>query len=67
MELEGLAPVVYVQSSCDAPSDRDSYVTELMKFIKIDSYGKCLNNKQLPTKWVLPNHFSSLNSFLILS
>ena len=50
MELEGLAPVVYVQSSCDAPSDRDSYVTELMKFIKIDSYGKCLNNKQLPTK-----------------
>lgn len=45
---EGLAPVVYVQSSCDAPLERDAYVRELQKFIRIDSYGKCLNNKQLP-------------------
>ena len=53
IQREGLSPVVYVQSSCDAPSDRDSYVTELMKFIRIDAYGKCLNNKQLPAQWVL--------------
>ncbi len=46
--LEGLSPVVYVQSSCDAPSERDLYIKELQKFIKIDSYGKCLNNKPLP-------------------
>lgn len=39
---------MYVQSSCDAPSERDSYVQELMNYINIDSYGKCLNNKQLP-------------------
>ena len=45
---EGLAPLVYVQSSCDAPSHRDLFVEELGKYIKIDSYGKCLNNKTLP-------------------
>ena len=50
IERERLSSVVYVQSSCDAPSDRDSYVTELMKFIRVDAYGKCLNNKQLPTQ-----------------
>ncbi|XP_062340703.1 alpha-(1,3)-fucosyltransferase 10 isoform X1 [Osmerus eperlanus] len=42
-----IAPVVYVQSDCDPPSDRDSYVGELMKHIKVDSYGRCLHNKDL--------------------
>jgi len=45
---EGLSPIAYVQSSCNAPSERDLYVEELQKFISIDSYGKCLNNKPLP-------------------
>ncbi|XP_072519917.1 alpha-(1,3)-fucosyltransferase 11 isoform X2 [Salminus brasiliensis] len=44
----GLAPVLYMQSHCDVPSDRDRYVQELMKHIQVDSYGKCLNNKPLP-------------------
>ncbi|NP_001070642.1 alpha-(1,3)-fucosyltransferase 11 precursor [Danio rerio] len=44
----GLAPVLYMQSHCDVPSDRDRFVQELMKYIEIDSYGKCLNNKPLP-------------------
>lgn len=44
-----LAPVVYVQSDCDPPSDRDAYVSELMKHIKVDSYGQCLHNKDLPS------------------
>jgi len=44
----GFAPVMYVQSSCEAPSDRDSFVAELMKHIDVDSYGRCLNNKHLP-------------------
>lgn len=44
-----LAPVVYVQSDCDPPSDRDSYVRELMKHIQVDSYGQCLHNRDLPT------------------
>lgn len=43
---EDLAPVLYIQSICDAMSDRDAYVGELMKYIAVDSYGKCLNNKK---------------------
>ena len=42
---ENLSLVAYVQSSCDTPSGRDEYVSELMKHIKIDSYGYCLHNK----------------------
>lgn len=44
-----LAPVVYVQRDCDPPSDRDRYVKELMKYIQIDSYGPCVNNKKMPS------------------
>ena len=47
-EIEDLAPVLYVQSHCDVASDRDRYVKELMKYIRVDSYGDCLNNKALP-------------------
>ena len=50
----GLAPVVYVQSGCDPPSDRDHYVKELMRYIKIDSYGTCLHNKDLPEEFQNP-------------
>jgi galactoside 3-L-fucosyltransferase 11 len=42
------ASVLYVQSHEDVASDRDAYVQELMKYIKVDSYGKCLHNKDLP-------------------
>ena len=45
---EDLSSVVYVQSDCNVPSDRDSYVTELMKHIDVDSYGTCVHNKNLP-------------------
>ncbi|XP_041916264.1 alpha-(1,3)-fucosyltransferase 10 isoform X1 [Alosa sapidissima] len=43
-----LAPVVYVQSDCDPPSDRDVYVAKLMRYIPVDSYGQCLHNRDLP-------------------
>jgi len=43
-----LASVAYIQSGCNPPSDRDVYVQELMKHIRVDSYGKCLHNKDLP-------------------
>ena len=43
-----LGLVMYVHSDCDPPSDRDSYVNELMKYVKVDSYGKCLHNKDFP-------------------
>ena len=48
------ASVVFIQSGCNPPSDRDAYVQELMKYIKIDSYGKCLHNKDLPKKFQNP-------------
>ena len=45
---EGLAPAVFVQRDCNPPSDRDFYIKELMKYIKIDSYGSCVNNRKMP-------------------
>jgi len=45
---ESLAPIIYVQSDCHTPSDRERYVKELMKYIEIDSYGRCLNNRKMP-------------------
>uniref|UniRef100_A0A8D0E637 GDP-fucose protein O-fucosyltransferase n=1 Tax=Salvator merianae TaxID=96440 RepID=A0A8D0E637_SALMN len=49
-----LAPLVYVQSDCDPPSDRDSYVKELMAHIEVDSYGACLHNRDLPEQLKYP-------------
>lgn len=50
---ELLAPVLYMQSICDTMSGRDQYLSELMQYINVDSYGKCLNNKELPERLVL--------------
>lgn len=47
-EKEDLAPVIYVQSDCGTPSDRDNLVKMLSKHIKVDSYGTCEHNKDLP-------------------
>ncbi|XP_077202306.1 GDP-fucose protein O-fucosyltransferase 4 [Paroedura picta] len=43
------APVLYLQSHCDVPSDRDRYVRELMRHIQVDSYGECLKNRDFPS------------------
>jgi alpha-1,3-fucosyltransferase 10 len=48
---DDLAPIIYIQSDCNTPSDRDIYIKELMKFIRIDSYGSCLHNRDLPAKY----------------
>ncbi|CAH1793924.1 unnamed protein product [Owenia fusiformis] len=45
---EGLAPVNFVYSDCDPPSDRDHLMAMMQKYIKIDSYGLCMHNKDLP-------------------
>ncbi len=45
---KGVAPIVYVQSHCDVPSDRDRFVKKLMEYIPVDSYGRCVHNKDLP-------------------
>ena len=52
--------VMYLHSDCGTPSDRDSYVTELMKYVKVDSYGKCVHNADLPEH--LRDPISGMNS-----
>ncbi|XP_071549348.1 alpha-(1,3)-fucosyltransferase 10 [Panulirus ornatus] len=54
MKNESLAPIVYVQSNCDTLSERDKFVEELSKYIKIDSYGACLHNRDLPSHLLDP-------------
>ncbi|CAN0146769.1 unnamed protein product [Lampetra planeri] len=44
----GLAAVAYVQSDCEPPSDRDEFVRELSAYMDVDSYGRCLHNRDLP-------------------
>ncbi|XP_032868495.1 alpha-(1,3)-fucosyltransferase 11 [Amblyraja radiata] len=46
----GLAPVLYLQSHCQVAADRDRYVQQLMQHLQIDSYGQCLQNKELPNQ-----------------
>ncbi|XP_060093060.1 alpha-(1,3)-fucosyltransferase 10 [Heteronotia binoei] len=62
-----LAPLVYVQSDCDPPSDRDSYVRELMTHIEVDSYGACLHNRDLPEHLKNPAFMDSDNFYKILA
>jgi alpha-1,3-fucosyltransferase 10 len=54
-----LAPIAYIQSDCTTASHRDDYVKALMKYIRVDSYGKCLQNKQLPAN--LSHAVTSMN------
>ena len=46
----GLALAAYVHSDCGCPSDRDHFVDIMQKYIKVDSYGSCKHNKDLPAK-----------------
>ncbi|KAI9033887.1 hypothetical protein CLU79DRAFT_726032 [Phycomyces nitens] len=38
------APILWIAKNCYATSGRQTYVAELMKYIRVDSYGPCLNN-----------------------
>ncbi|CAL4235795.1 unnamed protein product, partial [Meganyctiphanes norvegica] len=49
LESGELAPIMYIQSDCDTPAQRDTFVEELQKYIQIDSYGTCLHNRDLPS------------------
>ncbi|XP_021922200.1 alpha-(1,3)-fucosyltransferase 10 isoform X3 [Zootermopsis nevadensis] len=46
--LSELAPVLYIHSDCSTPLERDAYAMELMRYIPVDSYGKCIQNRNLP-------------------
>lgn len=60
------APLLYIQSDCDTASDRDRYVLELMKYIRIDSYGTCINNARLEDRFK-NNYLDILNNREFLS
>lgn len=62
-----LAPLVYVQSDCNPPSDRDSYVRELMCHIEVDAYGECLHNRDLPQHLRNPTAMDDGNFYKILA
>ncbi|XP_017033084.1 alpha-(1,3)-fucosyltransferase B isoform X2 [Drosophila kikkawai] len=41
------AQIVFLQTDCDTMSGREDYVTELMKYMQVDSFGGCLKNNDL--------------------
>ncbi|KAH7050839.1 hypothetical protein BKA57DRAFT_459667 [Linnemannia elongata] len=43
-----LAPIAWIVSSCKAKNGRHFYVKQLSKYIKVDIYGHCMNNKDWP-------------------
>lgn len=58
IHAKNYAPVLYIQSDCDTASDRDRYVLELMKYIRIDSYGTCINNARLEDRYTYTLFFT---------
>ncbi|XP_063985954.1 alpha-(1,3)-fucosyltransferase 10 isoform X2 [Diachasmimorpha longicaudata] len=58
---ENRAPLLYLQSNCDTLSDRDLYISELMKYIRVDAFGACLNNRNLPDD-LRKNYIEKLHS-----
>ena len=45
-----VALMAYLQSDCGAMSDRDHVVKMIQRHLPVDSYGRCLHNKDLPEK-----------------
>lgn len=58
---QGIAPVLYLNSICDTLSLRDQYIAQLMQHVKVDSYGKCLHNIDLP-KSLTDDYLETLGS-----
>ncbi|XP_060583296.1 alpha-(1,3)-fucosyltransferase 10-like [Ruditapes philippinarum] len=57
----GLAPILYLQSDCDVPTDRDSFVKLLQKYIPVDSYGTCLQNKKMARRLRFQDNMAPLD------
>lgn len=47
-ERDSKYPVVWIASKCATSNNRYDYVKELMKYIGVKSYGKCLHNADVP-------------------
>jgi hypothetical protein len=44
------SPIAWVHSNCESSTGRMQYIKELTKHVGVDSYGKCLHNRDLPFK-----------------
>lgn len=51
-------------SNCGAGNGRTKYMIELMKHIKIDSYGSCLNNAEVPSSFRRRNRYRTKEAML---
>ncbi|ORX62555.1 hypothetical protein DM01DRAFT_1330684 [Hesseltinella vesiculosa] len=58
------APVLWIASNCAATNSRQTYIAELMKYIQVDSYGDCLNNKPWPKDKTRPQLMSEYKFYL---
>ncbi|CAG4937051.1 unnamed protein product [Parnassius apollo] len=58
--LKNISPVMYLQTDCETSTERDAYVKELMKLTNVDSYGVCLNNKEMPSQFT-EDYLNNLN------
>ena len=38
-------PIMWVANNCESNTGRERYLQELMKYIPVDSFGKCLHTK----------------------
>ena len=48
-------PVMMMISNCAPNLFRTRFLTELMNYVKIDSYGSCLHNKEIPPELTAPD------------
>ena len=49
-QKEKSAPMVWLVGNCNAFNKRQVFMGKLMKHINVDSFGGCLNNKELDAK-----------------
>ncbi|KAF9296175.1 Alpha 1,3 fucosyltransferase [Linnemannia elongata] len=43
-----LAPIAWIVSNCRARNGRHNYVEQLLKYVNVDIYGRCMMNKDWP-------------------
>lgn len=65
LRREGLAPVLYMQSHCDVPSDRDRYVQELMKYIQVQY--RDVSSEPFLQRWMLDEYRLHIQNVYFMS
>lgn len=63
-EKETSASVAWIVSNCKASNDRHHYVKELSRWIDVDIYGHCINNKIFPNDTTTVDLISNYHFYL---